>query len=90
MGQRRAQSLEETERLVTEAQGLPPPFPPLSTLPDMHFGDSAIDGIMVPLPPPLPPPHRPAPAAPDPATLHARRRSRPLPNSAGVASAWAF
>lgn len=42
-----AQSLEETERLVTEAQGLPPPFPPLSTLPDMNFGDSAIDGIMV-------------------------------------------
>lgn len=40
------QSLEETERLVTEAQGLPPPFPPLSTLPDAHLGDGIIDGIM--------------------------------------------
>ena len=31
---------------MTEAQGLPPPYPPLSTLPDMHLGDSTIDGIM--------------------------------------------
>ena len=40
------QSLEETERLVTEARGLPPPCPPLSTLPDAYFNESKLDGIL--------------------------------------------
>lgn len=40
------QSLEETERLVAEGQGLPPPEIPLSTLPDHHLGDGLLGGLL--------------------------------------------
>lgn len=40
------QSLEETERVVMEAQALAQPSLPLGVSPNTHFGDSTIDGIM--------------------------------------------
>lgn len=37
---------------MTEAQGLPPPLIPLSTLPDHHLGDGIIDGLLDEVRPP--------------------------------------